>query len=155
MGNQTRMPIRFGRRQTPLPSPLEIRAMHVRRGVAALHALPHDARVDPDLRALSLYRALRDVADGVPVERLVVAVSARIAAFESMIASRPQLLGGRKASAQLEQAVYVAMATESLVETADGKRFDPSKFIRRVEEILGTLERRRVIEAAVPLQAEA
>jgi hypothetical protein len=155
MGHQFGMPIRFGRRRTPLPPPFEIRARHVRRGVAALHALPPDARVDPDVRARCLVHALRGEADGMPIERLVLAVSTRIAAFESMIAGQPQLLGGRKASAELEQAVYVAMATEPLLEAAGGRRFDPPKFMRRVEEILGTLARRRVVEAAAPLRAEA
>jgi hypothetical protein len=142
------MPVRFGRRRAAAPVALEIRVEHVRRGVAALHELSHEARADPEARGRCLVRALRGVAHGMPLEMLVVAISRRIAAFERMLANRPRLLGGRKASADLEHAVYVAIATEPLLTGAEGRGFDPPGFVRRVDDVLATLARRRVAAAA-------
>jgi hypothetical protein len=148
------MPVRFGRRRTPPNALLKITVDHVRRGVAALHALSRAQRADPELRVRRLIHALRDVADGMPVDTLVAVISMRIAAFERMLADRPHLLGGRKASADLEHAVYLAMATEPLLTGQDGRHFEPENFARRVDDLLTMLARHR-IAASAPRHAAA
>ena len=124
--------VKFGRRARSQPAGLSIRAEDIRRGVAALNTLARADLRDPLARASCLYYALRSYTGGAPIDPLVSAVNARIAAFEQLIGSRPRLIARENASAALEAAVYEVVASEPIIETMNGPRFDFESFAARL-----------------------
>ena len=104
--------------------------------MAALDSLSHEHRADPAARAAGLFYALRGDTGDVPLKILLRLVDERIAAFEWMVANRPQPLARGAPTASFEAAVYEAIATEPLIAIAGRRRFDAARFISRVDRLL-------------------
>ncbi len=136
MGDSFGSQVRFGRRALPTAAACKVRAEDVRRSVAALNTLSRGDRTEPLARASCLYYALRSYTGGVPIDALVSGVNARVAAFEWLIATRPRLISRENVSAALEAAVYEAVATEPIIDTEAGPRFDSTRFEARLPILL-------------------
>ena len=129
---QHNTPIRFGSRGASAPTS-SVRAHDVRRAVAALHTLSPGHRYDPAARAACLFYALRSDTGALPIQTLLRLVDERIAAFEWMIANRPQLIAHEAPTAAFEAVVYEVIATEPLIAMGGRYRFDTARFIARLE----------------------
>jgi hypothetical protein len=125
----------FGRRGVKFDL-TTVAADDVWRAVAALHKLSPEQRNAPEMRAACLYYALRLFHAPERLDAAVDAVSARLAAFEHLLASEPDLLDGERVDAALEDAIYEAVAVTPLMILGEHRRFDPKMFKTRLPELL-------------------
>jgi hypothetical protein len=127
--------VRFGSRGISVPADA-VRAADIRRGIAALDLLSREHRGDPAARVACLFYALRSDTGSLTIQILSRLVDERIAAFEWMIANRPQLIAREAPTALFEAAVYEVIAMEPLIVVAGRHRFDSARFISRLDRLL-------------------